>query len=56
MRHINLKTWPRREHFRVLSAWDYPNFINPQISQNTRSFIRRFRRLHRKFLIYKIHL
>jgi chloramphenicol O-acetyltransferase type A len=26
MRHIDLETWPRREHFRVLSAWDYPHF------------------------------
>ena len=26
MRRINLETWPRREHFRVFSAWDYPHF------------------------------
>jgi chloramphenicol O-acetyltransferase type A len=26
MRHINLETWPRREHFRFLSALDYPHF------------------------------
>ncbi len=26
MRHINLETWPRREHFKVFSAWDYPHF------------------------------
>ena len=26
MRHINLETWPRREHFRVFSAFDYPHF------------------------------
>jgi len=26
MRHINLETWPRREHFRVFNAWDYPHF------------------------------
>ena len=26
MRHINLETWPRREHFRVFSALGYPHF------------------------------
>jgi len=26
MRHINQKTWPRREHFKVFSTWDYPHF------------------------------
>jgi chloramphenicol O-acetyltransferase type A len=26
MRHINLETWPRREHFRIFSALDYPHF------------------------------
>jgi chloramphenicol O-acetyltransferase type A len=26
MRHINLETWPRREHFRFLNTWDYPHF------------------------------
>jgi chloramphenicol O-acetyltransferase type A len=26
MRHINLETWPRREHFKVFSAFDYPHF------------------------------
>ena len=26
MRQINLETWPRREHFKLLSAWDYPHF------------------------------
>ena len=26
MRHINLETWSRREHFRVFNAWDYPHF------------------------------
>jgi len=26
MRHINLETWPRREHLRVFNAWDYPHF------------------------------
>ena len=26
MRHIDLETWPRRELFRVFSAWDYPHF------------------------------
>jgi chloramphenicol O-acetyltransferase type A len=26
MRHIDLETWPRREHFKVFSAWDYPHF------------------------------
>ncbi len=26
MRHIDLETWPRREHFKLLSAWDYPHF------------------------------
>jgi chloramphenicol O-acetyltransferase type A len=26
MRHINLDTWPRREHFRVFNNWDYPHF------------------------------
>ena len=26
MRHINLETWPRHEHFRVFSALDYPHF------------------------------
>ncbi|TEU17936.1 MAG: chloramphenicol acetyltransferase [Anaerolineales bacterium] len=26
MRHINLETWPRREHFSVFSAWGYPHF------------------------------
>ena len=26
MRHINLETWPRREHFKVFSSWDYPHF------------------------------
>lgn len=26
MRHINLETWPRREHFKLFSAWDYPHF------------------------------
>ena len=26
MRHINLETWPRRTHFDVFRAWDYPHF------------------------------
>ena len=26
MRHIDMKTWPRRDHFRVFSALDYPHF------------------------------
>ncbi len=26
MRQINLETWPRREHFKVFSTWDYPHF------------------------------
>ncbi len=26
MRHINLETWSRREHFKVFSSWDYPHF------------------------------
>ena len=26
MRHINLETWPRREHFEVFSTFDYPHF------------------------------
>ena len=26
MRHIKLETWPRREHFRLFSALDYPHF------------------------------
>jgi len=26
MRHINLETWPRREHFSFFNAWDYPHF------------------------------
>ena len=26
MRHIDMKTWPRRNHFRVFSALDYPHF------------------------------
>ena len=26
MRHIDLETWPRREHFRVFSGLDYPHF------------------------------
>jgi chloramphenicol O-acetyltransferase type A len=26
MRHIDLETWPRREHFKVFNAWDYPHF------------------------------
>jgi chloramphenicol O-acetyltransferase type A len=26
MRHINLETWPRREHFKIFSAFDYPYF------------------------------
>ncbi len=26
MRHINLETWPRREHFEVFNAWDNPHF------------------------------
>jgi chloramphenicol O-acetyltransferase type A len=26
MRHINLETWPRREHFKVFSTLDYPHF------------------------------
>ena len=26
MRTINLNTWPRREHFRVFNALDYPHF------------------------------
>ena len=26
MRHIDLETWPRREHFEIFSAWDYPHF------------------------------
>jgi chloramphenicol O-acetyltransferase type A len=25
MRHVDLETWPRREHFKVFSAWDYPH-------------------------------
>jgi len=26
MRRIDLETWPRHEHFEVISAWDYPHF------------------------------
>jgi chloramphenicol O-acetyltransferase type A len=26
MRTIDLDTWPRREHFKVFSDWDYPHF------------------------------
>ena len=26
MRHINLETWSRREHFKVFSAFDHPHF------------------------------
>jgi chloramphenicol O-acetyltransferase type A len=26
MRHINLETWPRREHFKVFGAFDHPHF------------------------------
>jgi len=26
MRHINLETWPRREHFKIFSAFDHPHF------------------------------
>ena len=26
MRHINLETWPRREHFKVFNAFDHPHF------------------------------
>jgi len=26
MRHINLKTWSRREHFKIFSTFDYPHF------------------------------
>ncbi len=26
MRHISLETWPRRDHFKVFSTWDYPHF------------------------------
>ena len=26
MRHIDLETWPRREHFSVYSAFDHPHF------------------------------
>jgi chloramphenicol O-acetyltransferase type A len=26
MRHINLETWPRREHFEAFCTWDYPHF------------------------------
>lgn len=26
MRTIDLETWPRREHYKFLSSWDYPHF------------------------------
>jgi chloramphenicol O-acetyltransferase type A len=26
MRHIDLETWPRREHFGLFSTWGYPHF------------------------------
>jgi chloramphenicol O-acetyltransferase type A len=26
VRHINLETWPRREHFDTFRNWDYPHF------------------------------
>ena len=26
MRHVDLETWPRRDHFRVFSGLDYPHF------------------------------
>jgi chloramphenicol O-acetyltransferase type A len=26
MRKIDIETWPRREHFKVFSVWDYPHF------------------------------
>jgi chloramphenicol O-acetyltransferase type A len=26
MRQINLETWPRCQHFKVFSAWEYPHF------------------------------
>jgi chloramphenicol O-acetyltransferase type A len=26
MRHINLESWPRREHFKVFGAFDHPHF------------------------------
>jgi len=26
MRHIDMETWPRREHFQFFRDWDYPHF------------------------------
>jgi chloramphenicol O-acetyltransferase type A len=26
MRHIDMQTWPRREHFKIFSTFDYPHF------------------------------
>ena len=26
MRHINMETWPRREHFKVFNTFDHPHF------------------------------
>jgi len=26
MRKINLETWPRLEHFKIFTTWDYPHF------------------------------
>lgn len=26
MRHIDLETWPRHDHFSVFNTWDYPHF------------------------------
>jgi chloramphenicol O-acetyltransferase type A len=26
MRKINLETWPRRDHYQLLSTWEYPHF------------------------------
>ena len=48
MRHINMDTWQRQEHFKVYSNWDYPHFnmcanmdlttFNPFIKQHDISF------------------
>ena len=26
MRHINLETWPRSEHYKLFSTFDHPHF------------------------------
>ena len=40
MRKIDLQTWPRREHFKLFSAMEYPYFSLSTNYENVQDYLR----------------